>query len=173
MRRSEEHRHKSGKKFPFYGTVGFTICFSIDPRKLRSKIRKTYLSTAFWSWHSWKLKKMKVFVFLNFLEILFLKKYPFVVQWASWHVSLSISKNRTQKYAILTSPQHFEVDILGNFQKWKFSSLSKFFSLTYARVPQIASHILVLTKKLIKYCTQNVQHLMMNIFELVGTERCN
>ncbi len=60
-------------RFPFYGKAGFLTCSSIDRRKLHSKTPKTHLSTAFWSWHSRKFSKIKVFVFPNFLEILFKK----------------------------------------------------------------------------------------------------
>ncbi len=48
------------------------------------------------------------------------KNFHFMVQWVAWHVSLSIPKNSTQKYPKLASLQHFEVDIPGNFLKWKF-----------------------------------------------------
>ncbi len=47
-----------------------------------------------------------------------------MAQWASWHVSLSIPENRTQKYPKLTSLWHFEVDIPENFQKLNFYFLN-------------------------------------------------
>ncbi len=71
MRRSEELRYKSEKKFPFYGIVGFLTCFSVDYQKPLSEVPTTHLATAFWSWHSWKFSIMKIFVFPNFLEIFF------------------------------------------------------------------------------------------------------
>ncbi len=98
---------------------------------------------AFWSWHSQKFWKMKVFIFLDFLEIVFKKI-------SIWHVGLlemfpcqssKTALKNTQNYLFL---QHFEVDILENFQKWNFLfflTFSKFFFPTYAWIPQIASQI--------------------------------
>ncbi len=66
---------------------------------------------------------------LTFVMIKLEKNFECMSQWASWHVSLSIPENRTQKYLKLPSVQNFEVDILKNFQKWKFlfsSIFSKF-----------------------------------------------
>ncbi len=68
------------KKFSFYGTVGYLTCFSIDPRKLHSKIRKTHLSTAFWSWFL-EIFKNKNFCFSQFSEILF---KTISILWRSW-----------------------------------------------------------------------------------------
>ncbi len=50
------------KKVPFYGTAGFFISFSIDPRKPHSKLPKTQLSTALWCCHFWKILFFSVFL---------------------------------------------------------------------------------------------------------------
>ncbi len=85
------------KKFPFHGTLGFLISFSVDPRKTHSKIAKITHLYINLSWYSRKFSKLKVFVFLNFLEILFKKNFHFMARWASWYVSLWISENRAEK----------------------------------------------------------------------------
>ncbi len=58
---------------------------------------------------------VSVFIFPNFLEILFLKNFHFMARWASWHVPPLIPKNRTQKHPELTSLQYFEIEIPQNF----------------------------------------------------------
>ncbi len=68
------------QKFSFYGTLGFLTCFCVDPRKPYLETPKTHFSTAFLSWHSGKFSKVKVFVFLHFREIFFLKKIHFMTQ---------------------------------------------------------------------------------------------
>ncbi len=57
------------KKFPFYGTL--RTCFSVDPENRTQKYPKPPLSTSFWSSHSGKFSKIKVFVFLNILKFFF------------------------------------------------------------------------------------------------------
>ncbi len=68
---SQYSRNFIFKKFPFYSTLGFLTCSSIDPRKLHLKTPRTHLSTVFWNWPTQKFSKMKVFIFLNILKIFF------------------------------------------------------------------------------------------------------
>ncbi len=84
------------KKKSFHFTVGFVTCFSVDTQNPNSKLPKTHLFTAFWSWHSWKFWKIKVFVFLNFLEILF-QTYAWVPQIASQLFKKQKIKRKTRK----------------------------------------------------------------------------
>ncbi len=56
----------------------------------------------------------------------------------------TVPENGTQKYPKLASLQNFEVEIPGNFQKWKFSFFSifsEFLFATYASVSQISSQM--------------------------------
>ncbi len=123
------------KKIPFYGAQGFLTSSSVDSWKSDSKIPKPPLSTAIWSWYSRKFSKIKVFVFPNFLKILLKKNFNFMARRPSWHVSLSIPENRTQKHLKLTSPQHVEVDISGNFQKRKFLFFPIFWKFCLKKIP--------------------------------------
>ncbi len=141
-RRSEEPRHKSENEIYILWHSGLLDKFLYQFPKTTLKNTRTPLYSIL-KLTFLKIFKNKGFGFLNFLKILFYKSFHFVAQWASWHVSLSIPKNRTQKYLKLTSLYHFDVDIPGNLKKWKFlffSVFSKFCFPTYAWVPQIASH---------------------------------
>ncbi len=80
-----------------------------------------------------KLRKMKTFIFENFQKNksfrfsqfsrnFVLRNLNFMEQSVSWHVSLLIPENRTQKYPKLTSLQHSEVDI----RKFPGMSTSKY-----------------------------------------------
>ncbi len=60
------------------------------------------------------------------------KNIHFMAQWRFWHVSLSIPENHTQKYSKHTSLQHFEVDISGNYQKWKFLFFLSFLKILFS-----------------------------------------
>ncbi len=63
----------------FINQIGHCLtCSPIDPRKPHSKTPKTHLSTAFWSWYSRKFSKMNIFIFPNYLEILFFFKLDFM-----------------------------------------------------------------------------------------------
>ncbi len=120
MTRSEKPGHKFKKNSILYHSALVDI-FSVDPRKPHSKIPKTHLSTAFWSWHSWDFLKIKVLVLFNFLKILF-KKISIL-----WHRELLdmflCCFPKTALINIQNSPlQNFEVDIPGNFQSRKFFS---------------------------------------------------
>ncbi len=114
--------------------IGFLDMFLCRFPKTVLKNTQTHLSTAFWSWHTWKFSKMKVFVFPNFLKIWFKKGNSIL-----WHIGLldmflcrfpKTALKNTQNYLL----QHFEVDISRNFQKWKFSFFlifSNFFSILW------------------------------------------
>ncbi len=126
----------SGIRFPFYGTAGFLACSSIDHRKPHSKTPKTHLSTAFWSWHSRNVQKWKFPFFPIFSKFCF--KKIFIL----WHIELldmflcrpsKIALKNIQNYLSL---QHFEVDIPGNFQKWKFSFFSIFSKVVFQPMPR-------------------------------------
>ncbi len=55
----------------FIRTVSFLTCFSIDCRKPHSEIPETHLSTAFWSWHYWKIKFKKQYISTTFYNVHF------------------------------------------------------------------------------------------------------
>ncbi len=82
-----------------------------------------------------KIFKNESFRFSQFSRNFVSKNFHFKAQWSSWHGSLSITENRTQKHPKLTSLQHFEVDIPKNFQKWKFSFLSIFSKFFFQLMP--------------------------------------
>ncbi len=126
--------------FPFYGKADFLTCSSIDSRKRHSKTPKTDFSTVFWSSHSRKFSEIKVFVFTNFLEILFNK---ISILWSNELLDMllrrspKIALKNTQNHLSLT---HFEVRISENFQIWKYS-LFPFFSKFYSKKNFILWHI--------------------------------
>ncbi len=138
VRWSEEPRHNSKKNFVLWYSVLLDMFLY---QSLKTALKNTQ-SSFFYS--ILKLAFLDIFKNESFRLSKFKKKIPFMAQWASWYVSLSTFQNRTQKYEKLTSQQHFKVDIPQKFFKWKFSffsTFSKFSFPTYARVPQIASHL--------------------------------
>ncbi len=128
MRRSEEPRHKSEKKFRFYGTVSFLTCF-IDPRKPHKKYPN------FTSLHHFDVDipenfQNKSICFSQFSRNFVQKNIHL------WHSELldmflcwfpKIELKNIQN----SPPRHFEVDILGNFQKWEFVFLN-FFDILFS-----------------------------------------
>ncbi len=145
-----ENRVISEEKNSFYGLVGFLTCFTVDLWKPFTKIRQTHFLTAFWSWHSWKLSKMKVFSFLNFLETFVLIKFAFHSR-VGFLTCFSVDPGKT---AVKIPKTHLSTAFRslhwweggergGNFQKLKFlvfSIFSKFCFPIYDPVFQIVSH---------------------------------
>ncbi len=135
--RSEESRHKSRKKFSFYGTVYFLTFFSTDPRKQHSKIPKTYLSTAFWSWYSWEFSKIRVFVFLIFFLIFWKKKIS--ILWYSELLDMFLFRCPKTAFKNIQSIPLYSILKLTFLEIFKnesfcFSQFSGNFFLTYAWV---------------------------------------
>ncbi len=108
------------------GLLDMFLCYDQRPH---SKILKTHPTAAFWSWHSWKFSKMKVFVFL---KILFKKNFLFISQWVFRHVSLLFPKKRTQKYSKFTSSIEF-----WSWHSWKFSKMKVFVFLYFLKIFEV------------------------------------
>ncbi len=93
------------------------------------RIAKKFQNSASSGWISFKILFAKA-IWVTQAQVL-RKNLNFMALWASWHVSLSIPENRTQNYSKLTSLQHFEINIPGNFQKLTFSFFSIFSKLCF------------------------------------------
>ncbi len=95
--------------------MDFLTTFSVHTHKSHSKIPKTNLSTAFWSWHSQKIFKTESFRFSQFSQNFVLKKFPFYVTVGFWKIfSVDTHKPnskipKTKLYSILklTFPEIF------------------------------------------------------------------
>ncbi len=110
----------AGIRFPFYGTLGFLTCFSVHLRKPHSKTTKTRLSAVFWSCTLPEIFRNESFRFNQFSRNFVFKKssiYGALGFFACFSVDPRKLHSKNPK---LTSLQYFEVDISGNFQKWKF-----------------------------------------------------
>ncbi len=83
---------------------------------------------------------MKVFVFPNFLELLFEKNFHFMAHGASWRVPISIRENRIQKPTKLTSLQHFEVDLPGKLSKMKVYVFQNFIEILFKKNFHFMAH---------------------------------
>ncbi len=92
------------------------------------------------------------------------KNFHFTVQWAPWHVSLPIAENRTQKYPKLTSLQYFEIDIPGNFQKWKFLFFSIFSKFCFKKFSFCCTMFLCWPPRIHLSTTLNEKFSKMKIF---------
>ncbi len=109
--------HKSEKNFHFMAQLGLLN----DSWKPHSKIPKNHLSITFLG-----IFENESFSFSQSSQNFVLKKFPFYGTEVFLAVFQSISENCTKKYAKLASLQHFEVNVPGNLQKWKFSYFSNF-----------------------------------------------
>ncbi len=87
---------------------------------------------------------MKVFVFLNFYEILLEKKFSILLNSGLLDMFLCRSPKAILTFPKLTSLQHFKVDIPRNFKIKSFhffQFFSKFWFPTYDPASQITSHM--------------------------------
>ncbi len=133
------------RKFPFYGTLGFLPMFFCRSPKTALKNTQNSPLYSIFKLTFLEIFKNESFRFPNFLKILgkkisILKHIGFFDMFLCQSPKI-VFKN-TQNHHL--SLQHFEVDIPGNFLKWKFSFFSIFsknFFPTYVWVPQIASQI--------------------------------
>ncbi len=105
-------KKKKKKMSPFFKSI-LLICETFLDHQV------TKIKLAFIRFFKFDLKQVNQNDYYNFTgngkrwcdlrnRVISKKKFHFMTQWASWHVSLSIFKNRTQNYPKFTSLQHFE-----------------------------------------------------------------